>query len=239
MYLSHIKRYRIIRLNAFKPDLILAIGGGSVMDYGKISNVFNINSNLRKNILNSNFKNLKKIYKIAVIPTTAGSGAEVTSNAVIYINNKKYSVESESLKPDYYFIIPKLVIEAKKSIKSSAGFDAIAQSIESIISRKANSKSILFAKKSLALSFNKYEKFVNYPTLDNTLKMCFAATLSGKAISITKTTAPHAVSYPFTSHFGISHGHAVSLTLNEFLNFNYKFMQYSDEKLNLKIRYDF
>ena len=52
--------------------------------------------------------------------------------------------------------------------------------------------------------------------------MCLAANLSGRAISISKTTAPHAVSYPFTSFFNISHGHAVSLTLNKFLMFNYK-----------------
>ena len=52
--------------------------------------------------------------------------------------------------------------------------------------------------------------------------MCVAANYSGKAISISKTTAPHALSYPFTAHFGISHGHAVSLTLNDFLVFNFK-----------------
>ena len=51
--------------------------------------------------------------------------------------------------------------------------------------------------------------------------MCLAANLSGKAISISKTIAPHAVSYPFTSYYGISHGHAVSLTLEKFLKFNF------------------
>ena len=62
--------------------------------------------------------------------------------------------------------------------------------------------------------------------------------LSGKAISISKTTAPHAVSYPFTAHFGISHGNAVSLTLNEFLIFNYKNLKKSDVKFNLKKRFE-
>jgi alcohol dehydrogenase class IV len=52
--------------------------------------------------------------------------------------------------------------------------------------------------------------------------MCIAANLSGEAISISKTTAPHAVSYPFTALYNVSHGHAVSLTLNKFLKFNYK-----------------
>ena len=67
--------------------------------------------------------------------------------------------------------------------------------------------------------------------------MCLAANLSGKAINISKTIAPHAVSYPFTSYFGISHGHAVSLTLNKFLIFNYNKMNYSKSGLNLRKRY--
>ena len=67
--------------------------------------------------------------------------------------------------------------------------------------------------------------FINYvqkPTVNNTLKMAIAANLSGRAISISKTTAPHALSYPFTAYYNISHGHAVSLTLNKCLNFNFK-----------------
>ena len=67
--------------------------------------------------------------------------------------------------------------------------------------------------------------------------MCVAANYSGKAISISKTTAPHALSYPFTAHFGVSHGHAVSLTLNDFLVFNFKNIQHSNCKFDLKKRY--
>ena len=67
--------------------------------------------------------------------------------------------------------------------------------------------------------------------------MLIASNLAGKAINISKTTAPHAISYPFTSHFGISHGHAVSLTLNEFLKFNYKNMKLSKSNFDLKNRY--
>ena len=63
--------------------------------------------------------------------------------------------------------------------------------------------------------------------------MQIAANLSGKAIDISKTIAPHAVSYPFTSHFYIKHGHAVSLTLNDFLKFNYENMKYSKSPQSL------
>ena len=68
--------------------------------------------------------------------------------------------------------------------------------------------------------------------------MCFAANLSGRAINISKTTAPHAVSYPFTSFFGISHGHAVSLTLSKFLKFNYLNLEKSKSNFNLLKRYE-
>ena len=66
--------------------------------------------------------------------------------------------------------------------------------------------------------------------------MCLAANLSGKAISISKTTAPHAVSYPFTSLYNISHGHAVSLTLSKFLKFNYQKLNSAKCNFDLKKR---
>ena len=67
--------------------------------------------------------------------------------------------------------------------------------------------------------------------------MCLAANFSGEAINISKTIAPHAVSYPFTSYFGVSHGHAVSLTLNKFLLFNYENIKYSHDNFDLRKRY--
>ena len=89
----------------------------------------------------------------------------------------------------------------------------------------------------LKISLVNFQKFVNKQNYDNTMKMSIAANLSGKAISISKTTAPHALSYPFTSYFGIPHGHAVSLTLNDFLKFNYEHLKYSFLNFDLKKRY--
>ena len=67
--------------------------------------------------------------------------------------------------------------------------------------------------------------------------MCLAANLSGKAIGISKTTAPHAVSYPFTSLYNISHGHAVSLTLEKFLKFNFMNLKNANCNFDLNQRY--
>ena len=228
----------IYSIKKFSPDLIIAIGGGAVIDYAKIAKVLEIGNNLAFDIKNSTYKIKNKNIKLLAVPTTAGTGAEVTPNAVIYINKIKYSVESEKLRPDYFFLIPDLVIDAPNKIKSSAGFDAIAQAIESLISKKSNNKSVDFAAKSLKISFKYYLEFIRSPNKENTSAMCLAAHLSGKAISISRTTAPHAVSYPFTSHFNISHGHAVSLTLNKFLKFNYENINLADCNFNLKQRYN-
>ena len=228
---------KIIQIaNLYNPNLILAIGGGSVIDYAKLTNTLYLNRNLKSKIINNKII-IKKKTILAAIPTTAGSGAEVTPNSVVYINKIKYAVDHPSLKPDYFFLVPRVIIKSGLSIKSSAGFDAISQSLESLISRKSNSTSVKYATKSLKLSFKSFLNFVKKPNLKNTFDMCLAANLSGKAISISKTTAPHAVSYPFTSHFGIPHGHAVSLTLNNFLNHNYKNLQNADVDFSLKSRF--
>ena len=193
-------------------------------------------TDIENKVANASYK-AKKFSKLLCIPTTAGSGAEVTTNAVIYINNIKYSVEGPELRPDFHFLIPELVIGSSIAIKASAGFDAIAQALESLISKKSNEESVKFSTKSLNISIKNYLKYLNSPNYENTAAMCLAANLSGEAISISKTTAPHAVSYPFTAIYNISHGHAVSLTLTKFLRYNYENIQFADCNFDLKKRY--
>jgi alcohol dehydrogenase class IV len=228
----------INNIKNFKPDLILAVGGGAVIDYAKISNVVDIREDLADLIVNYSYPFKKKFTKLAVIPTTAGSGAEVTSNAVIYVDGIKHSFESELLIPDNFFLIPEFLISAPNKIKASAGFDAIAQALESLISKKSNEQSVEYATKSLRVSVNSFISFVDDPNMKNATEMSIAANLAGKAISISKTTAPHAASYPFTSLFNISHGHAVSLFFENFFKFNYENLDKSETSFNLKERFD-
>ena len=222
----------------FKPDLVLAVGGGAVIDYAKIANVVDNRPDLSKLILNYSYPFKKKFTKLTVIPTTAGSGAEVTSNAVIYVNGIKYSFESELLVPDFFFLIPEFLTSAPNKIKASAGFDAISQALESLVSMKSNEKSVEYASKSLRISINSFISFLNNPSLKNAAQMSIASNLAGKAISISKTTAPHAASYPFTSLFNISHGHAVSLFFEKFFKFNYENLDKSNTPFDLKKRFD-
>ena len=228
----------IKEVKKFKPDLILAVGGGTVIDYAKIANVVEITPDLPKLIVNYSYPFKRKFTKLAVIPTTAGSGAEVTSNAVIYVDGIKHSFESDLLIPDNYFLIPEFLIDAPYKIKASAGFDAIAQALESLVSKKSNEQSVNYASKSLKLSINSYIAFLNDSNLKSATEMSIAANLAGKAISISKTTVPHAVSYPFTSLFNISHGHAVGLFFENFFKFNFKNLHKSETSFDLKSRFD-
>ncbi len=225
-------------LKSFKPDLILAVGGGAVIDYAKIANVIDVRPDLADLIVNYSYPYKEKYTKLAVIPTTAGSGAEVTSNAVIYVDGIKHSFESELLIPDFFFLVPEFLISAPDQIKASAGFDAIAQALESLISKKSNEKSISYATKSLKVSLNSYISFLNNPNFKNASEMSIAANLAGKAISISKTTVPHAASYPFTSLFNISHGHAVSLFFERFFKFNYDNLDKSETSFDLNKRFN-
>ena len=215
----------LLRINKmfdkFKPDILLAIGGGAIMDYSKIINILKSNKNLKSKIKNYNYDYTKKKSKLITVPTTGGSGAEVTSNAVIYLNKKKFSFESKLLIPDHYILEPKLILNNSKQIKAASGFDAIAQAIESFFSTKSNKLSENFALNSLKISKDFFLKYLKEPNLYNSKKMLYAANLSGKAINISKTIAPHAVSYPFTSKYGISHGYAVSLNFEKILEYNY------------------
>ena len=228
----------IKEIRKFKPDLILAVGGGAVIDYAKIANVVDLRSDLADLIVNYSYPFKNKYTKLAVIPTTAGSGAEVTSNAVIYVNGIKHSFESKLLVPDNFFLIPEFLISAPKKIKASAGFDAIAQALESLVSKKSNDESVGYATKSLRISIDSYISFLNDPNLKNATEMSISSNLAGKAINISKTTAPHAASYPFTSLFNISHGHAVGLFFERFFKFNYSNLEKAETSFNLKKRFE-
>ena len=214
-------KFLIKKINIISPDLIIALGGGCTIDYAKLANALHDIKNLEKKIKSGSLKLHSKKTKILAIPTTAGSGSEVTKFSVIYIDKIKYSVEHNLLKPDFFSLIPKLVLNSPKIVRSSSGFDAIAQASESIFSKKANILSLKYSSKSLRFSIKNYLEFVNRPNLKNADQMLKAANFSGKAINIAKTNAPHALSYLFTSKFRIPHGIAVSIFFIEIMNFYY------------------
>lgn len=228
----------INKIKKYKPNLIIAIGGGTVMDLSKISNAMHDIENIKYKIENNKYKIKKNFCDIIAIPMTAGSGAEVTANAVIYIDKKKYSIEGELIKPNHMALFPELVINNKrKDIICSSAFDCFAQAVESMFSTKSNKQSIEFSKKAIIIFNDNYKTYIKNKSYEKGYLLSLASYYSGKAISISKTIAPHAVSYPFTSYFNVNHGHAVSLTFDSFLQFSFENLSNQTAKYNLKDRY--
>ena len=164
------------------------------MDYAKLANILE-SEDLVNKIKKNKLLRFKKKAKLLAIPTTAGSGSEVTSSGVVYIGKIKYSIEDTKMVPDYFFLFPKLVINANSKIRSASALDGISQAIESIISLKSNKESVRYSLMSLDIFAKNLNNYFEKNNDKNTLQMCIASNLAGKAINISRTTAPHAVSY--------------------------------------------
>lgn len=201
-------------------DIVIAVGGGSVIDIAKLVNFFAANGLEPVEYLHSAKTNIKKPKPLIAIPTTAGSGSEATSFAVLYIDKEKFSIDNEFIQPDVAIVDPALTMSLPKYVTAITGMDALSQAIESYWSINSNDGSKKYAKDAIELIKDNLVIAVNEASSSARLAMATAANLAGKAINITRTTAPHAISYPLTSYFGIPHGQAVGVTLSSLLIFN-------------------
>jgi hypothetical protein len=225
------------KLEKFKPDLILGVGGGVVIDYAKLSRFFYLRNEIKKKDLFKKYKKFKKL-PLFVFPTTAGSGSEATNFSVLYIRGKKFSFENKDLKPNKFFYVINFLKTSHKKNRASSGFDAISQSLESVFSKKSNKKSLKYSAISIKNSLKNYLCYIKKPKKIHLFKMALAAYYSGRAINIAKTNAPHALSYFFTQKFSIEHGHAVALTFLRFVNFYHR--KYLNKKsIFLRKRFNF
>lgn len=203
----------------FNPSLIIAIGGGSVMDMGKLIRFFHTHDG---EILRGNNVRYKPNIPLVAVPTTAGTGSEATHFAVLYDETKtKHSIASPDILPEYAIINSTLTHGQSPYLTACAGFDALAQGIEAYWNKNATQESDKYAIKAIELLYQSLPSVVNQPTPELRERMSEGAYWAGKAINITKTTAPHAFSYPFTTHYGYAHGHAVALTFPWIAEYNF------------------
>ncbi len=208
--------------NRADPDAVVAIGGGSVIDMAKMIRFFAAAHTDPDNYLRDTRINSQNPMLFVAIPTTAGTGSEATHFAVLYVGGVKHSVAHETITPDIAIVDPAFTMSMPAAVTAATGMDALSQAIESYWCINSNEESKNYAQEAITLAINSLVTAVNKPDGPSRLAMACAAHLAGKAINITKTTAPHAVSYPITSLYGIPHGHAVALTLPAFLIFNYE-----------------
>jgi len=204
-------------LKSSKADFIIAVGGGSVLDMAKLIRFF---SSYRGDINDKFFIKEDLLCPLLAMPTTAGTGAEATHFAVVYKDNVKYSAGHDDMLPDYAIIYPPFTYNNPKYLTACTGFDALAQAIEAFWNLNATEESDIYAEKAIRLIWPYLPNVVNNPTEELRKKISEGSYWAGRAINITKTTAPHAFSYPFTTYYGYPHGHAVALTFPFFFSLN-------------------
>ena len=192
-------------LDLFLPEIIIGLGGGSVIDLAKL-------------LIYYNYLKFRSQFKFIAIPTTCGSGSESTNFAVIYEKGIKTSIKSNLIATDKIVHDPiGLKFLSKKALWSSIA-DSFCQSIESLWSINANNLSKDHAVKSIKLIV----KSIQNPENPDLKKLLEASYHSGCAINISKTTGPHSFSYFLSSKHSVPHGLAVLFTMNEFLKINLK-----------------
>jgi alcohol dehydrogenase class IV len=213
----------LIGIEAYRelmPDLIMAIGGGTVIDIAKLIRICSVQQDSPSDIAVGRGTIEQPGIPLVAVPTTGGSGSEATHFAVVYVDRTKYSVAHEYVLPDAAVIDPTLTYSMDPTQTAACGLDAFSQATESFWSVNSSNESKGWAAEAVGLAFDNIEGAVHTPTEVSREAMSRAAHLAGRAINISKTTGPHALSYALAAHCGIPHGHAVALTLGSFLEFN-------------------
>ena len=217
----------IIRdVRAAGPDVILGLGGGSAMDSGKV--IAKAVSAPEGWTLALHFRDGQPVHKNAplpcyVVPTTSGTGAEVTPFATVWdeTTNTKYSLANADMFPVAAILDPELTVDMPREVTLATGLDAISQALESVWNRSCNAITFGWAISSLRLSLNALITAGNRPDdLQARSDMAQASLLAGLCISHTRTALAHSMSYPITAHYGLPHGFACSFTLPALFDFN-------------------
>ena len=203
-------------------DLLIGVGGGSVLDTTKILAVLETNNNSIKEILGTDLVKYPGIPTV-LIPTTAGTGSEVTPNAIVTLPEEqlKIGMVSRYLLPKLVIVDPSLTIGLPKSVTASTGMDAFIHSLESYISNKANPISDMFALRSIKLiSSSIVEAYQNGGSIRARENMILGSLYGGMALTAAGTAAVHALAYPLGGKFKIAHGVANSMLLPHVMEFN-------------------
>lgn len=201
---------------------IVALGGGSSMDVAKAVGVLaNYGGSITQ--YEGNFKVPGPIVPMIAIPTTAGTGSEVTASAVITDESRNYklSVFSYELLPRYALLDPALIMTAPASIAASCGVDSLIHAMEAYISTKATPFSDSMAEKAMELIGANLRRFVaNRQDEDAACAMMLGCNFAGIAFAWARLGNVHAMSHPVSGYFHVAHGVANSILLPTVLEYN-------------------
>ncbi|MDP6038378.1 MAG: iron-containing alcohol dehydrogenase [Candidatus Latescibacteria bacterium] len=203
-------------------DLIVALGGGSAMDCAKGINFILTNGGQIEDYHGMGHAQKPMLPSIG-IPTTAGTGSEAQSYALIANADTHMKMACGDLKARFRIVVldPSLIKSVPRHVVAATGIDAIAHAIESYVSTRRNAVSQMFAQKAWQLLSSGFETILSDPSNDQTQgNMLLGAHLAGAAIENAMLGAAHACANPLTAHYGITHGIAVGLMLPAVILFN-------------------
>jgi len=210
-------------------EVVVAVGGGSVMDGAKAlvaaSALGKKRSLLIEHLrLGTPLPADLKMIPLICVPTTAGTGSEVTRWATIWGEaNVKYSLTHNKLYPEFAILSPEMCVSMDYELTLSSGLDAVSHAMEAVWNRNHNIFSDQMACAALTILYNSLERCLRDASdLESRAQVQSAATIAGLAMSTTQTALCHSISYPFTSLFSMPHGLACSFTLGAVCRFNMK-----------------
>ncbi|WP_121641298.1 phosphonoacetaldehyde reductase [Virgibacillus sp. Bac330] len=228
------------QVKAFNYQCIVGIGGGSVLDLAKslaalkgmeIDSIADLRTVIEEKVYKTN----QNIIPWVGIPTTSGTGSEVTCWATIWdrANSVKLSIDSESIYANTAIIDPSLTRSLPTRLTASTALDALCHATESYWSKNSNEISRVYALEAIKRIVLNIEKVVNQPN-DITVRkeIALGSLYAGLAFSNTRTTASHSISYPLTLELGIDHGIAASLTLAKVMELNFEAITEKDKLLH-------
>lgn len=214
----------IARLRGKCFSMILAVGGGSVMDAAKGFSIglgTDFAKPMNEILREGKAADFSGRIPVVAVPTTSGTGSEVTQYSTIWdlTNGLKYSLAGEHVFAVTAVLDPSLTLTLPESETINTGLDAISHALEALWNVNANAFSELFATESLNLALRSLPGAISSPqALEFRAGMQRASLFAGYAISITKTAISHAISYPLTARLDVPHGLACGLSLGAIID---------------------
>lgn len=204
-------------------DFVAALGGGSAMDCAKAAATIALTGDSIRKYHGTGEKVPQEHLPMIAIPTTAGTGSEVTCVSVLtdHTGHKKSPIVSDGFYPEYAIIDPELTYTMPPKVTAGTGIDVLSHALEGYWSKGHQPICDACAVHASRLVFKYlYRAFQNPEDEEAREKMCEASVIAGLAFTLPKTTASHACSFPLTNIYHIPHGEACGLTLDYFAKIN-------------------
>lgn len=206
-----------------QPDAVIGVGGGSALDVAKLVAAFcNSEQDVTEAFGIDQYRGRRPIY-LACLPTTSGTGSEVSPNAILLDESAKLKkgVISPQLMPDAAIVDPELTLSLPRAVTASTGLDALTHCIEAYVNRLAHPLIDTWAIDGVRLIGSSLERACNEGSdIDARSAMSLGSLYGGLCLGPVNTGAVHALAYPLGSEFHIAHGVSNALLLPHVLRFN-------------------